>query len=91
MLFKKLRSFSSSTSKKSKIERVTSLRSETADTESRKSTARVIARETSDDYQTFLENAKKEAEAKEKAVLKMAKEAERRRREFNMDPWASRF
>lgn len=90
MLFKKLRSLSSA-SKKPKIERVTSTQSGAVDTESKKSTARVIARDIPDDYETFLENAKKEAGVKEKAVLKMAKEAERRRREFNMDPWASRF
>jgi len=90
-LFKKFRSSSSSTSKKPKIERVASPQSDAADAESKKSSARLTARETSDDYEAFLENAKQEAEAKEKDLLKMAKEAERRRREFNMDPWASRI
>lgn len=59
--------------------------------ESKKSPEPLITRETSQDYEAFLENAKKEAEAKERAMLKLAKEAERRRKEFNMDPWASRW
>ena len=92
MLFKKLRSFSSPTSKKSpttNLQRLSSPQSDTAESEP-KCPAQVITRETSEDYETFLKNAKKEAEKKEKARLKMAKEAERRRREFNMDSWASR-
>jgi len=97
MLFKKFRSSSTSTSPTSKkpvttnIQRITSAQSNTTENDSKKSPSRVITGETSEDYETFLENARKEAEKKEKAILKMAKEAERRRREFNMDPWASRI
>jgi hypothetical protein len=92
MLFKKLRSSSSSTLKKpptTNIQRLSSPQSDAAKNEP-KCHAQVITRETSEDYETFLENAKEEAEKKEKAALRMAKEAERRRREFNMDSWASR-
>jgi len=43
------------------------------------------------DYEIFLEKARKEEEKKEKALLKAAKEAEKRRRDCNMDPWTRRL
>jgi hypothetical protein len=94
MLFKKFRSSSSSspvTKKQVNVQRLTSPQSGPADNDSKKSSARLITRETSEDYEVFLENAKREAERKEKAILRLAQEAERRRREFNMDPWANRW
>jgi hypothetical protein len=92
MLFKKFRS--SSTSKKPatpNLQRHSSPQSDPADDNPKKSPAAVVTRETSKDYENFLEKAKLVAELKEKEMLKMAKEAERRRREFNMDPWTSRI
>jgi len=65
--------------------------SQTKTGENQRNPKSVIARETSHDYEAFLEGAKKEAEKKEKAMLKSAKDAEQRRREFNMDPWASKW
>lgn len=90
MLFKKLRSLSSSAAKKPKIERVASQAGD-AEAEPKKSSAQMITREVSGDYELFLEKARQDAEAKDRATVRMAKEAERRRREFNMDPWASRI
>ena len=91
MLFKKFR-VSSPTSKPpptTNFQRISPPQSDTVKNEP-KSPTQVITRETSEDYETFLKSAKKEAEKKEKQLLRMAKEAERRRREFNMDSWASR-
>lgn len=45
----------------------------------------------SDDYQKFLEKSRKEAEREEKRKLKELKEAERRRQEVNMSPWGGRM
>ncbi|CAG8948651.1 hypothetical protein HYFRA_00001771 [Hymenoscyphus fraxineus] len=45
----------------------------------------------SDDYQKFIEKSRKDAEREEKRKLKELKEAERRRQEVNMSPWASRM
>ena len=42
------------------------------------------------DYEAFLERARREAEEEERARLAKAREAERRRKEFSMDPWAGR-
>jgi len=39
----------------------------------------------------FLEKARKDEEKAEKLKLRAIKEAERRRRVFNMDPWASKI
>jgi hypothetical protein len=39
----------------------------------------------------FLEKARKDAEKAEKMKLREIKEAERRRREVNMSPWAGRM
>lgn len=92
MLFKKFRS--SSTSKKpvtTNLQGLSSSQSDPSDGNSKKSTAAAVARETSKDYEEFLEKARLEAELKDKAMLAMAKEAERRRKEFNMDPWTSRI
>jgi hypothetical protein len=95
MLFKIFRSSSSSaptkpTTPKTQDRHLTSTQSCPADSDS-KSPEQVATRETSKDYEAFLENAKREAELKDREMLRMAKEAERRRREFNMDPWASRW
>jgi len=43
------------------------------------------------DYEEFLEKARKEEERKEKALLRAMQEAERRRRDANMDPWTRRL
>ena len=95
MLFKKLRTTSSpQTSNKpgsTNLPRLKSTQPASGDNEVDKSSTTVLTRERSDDYEVFLENARKEVELKEKAILKLAKEAEKRRMEFNMDPWASRW
>jgi hypothetical protein len=43
------------------------------------------------DYELFLEKAKKDEEKAEKAKLREIREAERRRKEFNLSPWAGRM
>lgn len=43
------------------------------------------------DFEKFLEQSRKDAEREEKKKLKELKEAERRRQEVNMSPWASRM
>ena len=43
------------------------------------------------DYQEFLAKAKREEENAEKKRQKDTQEAERRKKEFNMSPWASRM
>lgn len=42
------------------------------------------------DYEVFLENARKEEEKKEKALEKAIRDADKRRRMMDMDPWAKR-
>ena len=44
--------------------------------------------EEADDYEKFLAKAKKDAEKLEKKKLKQFEEAERRKREVNMSPFA---
>jgi hypothetical protein len=94
MLFKKLLSSSSSGKKPdpASIPRLSNP-SGPADgpDESKETPELMITRERSRDYEAFLETAKKEADTKEKDILKLAKEAERRRKEFSMDPWTSRW
>jgi hypothetical protein len=92
MFFKKLRSPSSTSDPASKVQPLTSPPQTASNRETdAKSATQVLMRESSTDYELFLEKARKEAENKDKAVLKLAKEAERRRKEFNLDPWASRI
>jgi hypothetical protein len=43
------------------------------------------------DYELFLEKAREDAEKAEKMKLREIKEAERRRREVNLSPWAGRM
>ena len=43
------------------------------------------------DFELFMEKARLEEEKREKAVLRAAKEMEKRRRNSNMDPWASKL
>ena len=90
MLFKKFRS--SSTSKKPITTNLHGLSPrQSEDGNCKKPTAAVVTRETSKEFEEFLEKARLEAALKDKAMLEMAKEAERRRKEFNMDPWTSRI
>jgi len=39
----------------------------------------------------FLENARKEEERKKKAFERLVKEAERKRKNCNMDPWVNKW
>ncbi|KAF4633638.1 hypothetical protein G7Y89_g4483 [Cudoniella acicularis] len=43
------------------------------------------------DFQKFLEKAKKDAEREERKKIQEVLDAERRRREANMSPWAGRM
>jgi hypothetical protein len=40
------------------------------------------------DYQIFLEQARKEAKKRQDAILTAIEEADRKRRNMNMDPWS---
>jgi hypothetical protein len=107
MFFKKLRSSSKSSSKSTKpsMTRITSTSSSTHDetVNSKGSTPvpttrldTIQQRSTNEDneardYELFLEKARKDAEKAEKMKLREIKEAERRRREVNLSPWAGRM
>lgn len=97
MLFKNLRSRSKSSSKSTKpsIFRVTSSSSHSqGDTDSKAPSSAVVdsmTTEEADDYEKFLAKARKEAEKLEKKKLKEFEASERRKREVNMSPWASRM
>ncbi|TVY87415.1 hypothetical protein LAWI1_G006274 [Lachnellula willkommii] len=93
MLFKNLRSRSKSSSKppKPSVFRVTSTdshsHSQGGDAESKVQPV-TTATECADDYGKFLAKAQKDAEKLEKKKLREVEEAERRKREVNMSPWA---
>jgi hypothetical protein len=107
MFFKKLRSSSKSSSKSTKptMTRITSTSSSTHDgtVNSKGSDPAPVTRldtiqqrstnEDSEarDYELFLEKARKDAEKAEKMKLREIKEADRRRREVNLSPWAGRM
>jgi hypothetical protein len=107
MFFKKLRSSSKSSPKSTKsiMTRIASTSSSTHDgtVNSKGSTPTPMTRldtiqqrstnEDSEarDYELFLEKARKDAEKAEKMKLKEIEEAERRRREVNLSPWAGRM
>jgi flagellar biosynthesis/type III secretory pathway protein FliH len=99
MLFKSLRSKSSSKSTTQQSLRVTSSDSHnTRNSLDQKQPSAIVTPMSSskptkemDDYEKFLEKARKEAEKAEKKKEKEIKEAERRRREVNMSPWAGRM
>ena len=92
MMLKKLRASTKSSKNLVTINppRLATTQSNAADNDAKSHTP-AFTREKSHDYEVFLENARNEAKLKEKEMLKAAKEAERRRKEFNMDPWASRW
>ncbi|TVY56186.1 hypothetical protein LCER1_G002507 [Lachnellula cervina] len=94
MLFKNLRSRSKSSSQtpKPSVFRVTSTdsHSQGGDAESKAQPTAYLttAPECADDYGKFLAKAQKDAEKLEKKKLREVQEAERRKREVNMSPWA---
>jgi hypothetical protein len=93
MLFRKLRRSSSDPPKKAPSTghvRHNSTSGEKA-SKTKKSTVSRAATGESDDYEVFLLSAKKEAERKEEEKLRLAREFERRREQFNMDPWSSKW
>lgn len=104
MFFKKLRSHSKSSSKSTKpdMTRITSTSSSAHEctVDSKIPAPPLIAQLGADgktpdaeqgDYDKFLEQAKKDAEKAEKLKLKELQEAERRKREVNLSPWAGRM
>jgi hypothetical protein len=107
MFFKKLRSSSKSSKRtKPGMTRITSTSSSTHDgtVNSKESTSpapmtrldTIQQRPTNEDseardYELFLEKARKDVEKAEKMKLREIKEAERRRREVNLSPWAGRM
>jgi hypothetical protein len=96
MLFKNLRSRSKTSSKstitKPSIFRITSADSHSqGDVDSKVQSSAVVSSTTTEeanDYEKFLAKARKDAEKLEKKRLKEFEEAERRKREVNMSPWA---
>jgi len=50
-----------------------------------------VTSQESRDYEMFLENARKEEERKKKAFERLVKEAERKRKNCNMDPWVNKW
>jgi len=94
MLFKNLRSRSKSSSKnfKPSIFRIASADSHSqGDVDSKVQSSAVVSSMTTEeanDYERFLAKARKDAEKLEKRKLKEFEEAERRKREVNMSPWA---
>lgn len=87
MLFKSLRR-RSTTSKASKP--LTPIELATTKQEAESPVITTMNSQECRDYEVFLENARKEEEKKEKALEKAIRDADKRRRMMDMDPWAKR-
>jgi len=72
------------------ISHVTSGNSNVQSTDNQAVVSTVTSQE-SQDYEIFLENARKEEERKKKAFERLVKEAERKRKNCNMDPWVNKW
>lgn len=104
MFFKKMRSRSKSTSKSTKpsMTRITSSGSSIPNGKSSKipqisvsppdlTTQHGSPDDGQNDFQEFLEKAKKDEEDAAKRAVKAAKHAEAHQKQINMSPWASRM